>query len=400
MVFARLPRLAAVLALLSPFCLALLALPAAAQNGAPPQAASLVKATNQVAAQQAAADGGLNGSTVAAAPVMVPAAASNSGPVQDDSGNSNQAASAAAPAQPAPTTQETTEALQAALADEAARAAQVEAQIDAQKAHADARMNDRAYSSAVKGLFPMSGDQIKGVMHRLEDTQNASIPPSYGQPKAEVAVQTISLDPGVAPPEIDVATGYVTTLTILDATGQPWPIIDIGVGGNFDIPTPEANSHIVRITPMTRYGYGNLSVRLKDLATPITFRLSAGGDVVHYRYDARIPRNGPNAKTSLIERPKLTAGDDTIMAVLDNSIPSGAKKLKIDGTDRRSAAYKVGDRTFIRTPLSMISPSWDASVASADGMTVYEIGDTPVVLLSDNGNLIRVRLSDDTTAIQ
>lgn len=287
-----------------------------------------------------------------------------------------------------------TEALANALAAEAARAAQASANADAARAEAQQKMSDRAYNSAIRGLYPMSPDQIKGVMQKMEETQNAAVQPSYGQPKPQVAVQTVSLDPGAAPPEIDVAVGYVTTLTILDASGQPWPIIDIGVGGNFDIPTPDQNSAMIRITPLTRFGYGNLSVRLKDLATPITFRLSAGNDIVHYRYDARIPSMGPNAKTQLIQHTKLAAGDDMIMAVLDNSIPSGAKKLKVTGTDRRTAAYKIGDRTFVRTPLSMLSPSWDASVASADGMTVYETGDAPVILLSDAGQLVRVHLSE------
>ncbi len=397
-----------------------------AQSNPPPSGPSLVRASNNVANQMnsPAADGGL-GQNPTASDARNPLGGAtapgvpNSGfpglggsepttaaaPIQQPDSNGNVPGSTAAsvandpnaPLNTAPrpaNTRETTEALQAALAEEAARAAEVAAQADANRAQSEAKMNDRAYNSAVKGLFPMSPDQINGVMKKMEDTQNASVPPSYGQPKPEVAVTTINLDPGVAPPEIAVAVGYVTTLTVLDATGQPWPIIDIGVGGNFDIPAPETNGHIIRITPMTRYGYGNLSVRLKDLATPITFRLSAGGDIVHYRYDARIPRNGPNAKVSLIERQKITAGDDVIMSVLDNSIPSGAKKLKVTGTDRRTAAYKVGDRTFVRTPLSMISPSWDASVSSADGMTVYEVGDTPVVLLSDAGALVRVRLTE------
>ena len=399
------------------------------QNNPPPSGPSLVRASNSVASQMnapaaAAADGGLgqNPTQSPTAPQprnpqggVVANGVPNSGfpglgdsapPQTDASGNVPGSTAASVPNDPnAPVnttprpanTRETTEALQAALAEEAARAAEAAAAADATKAQAEAKMNDRAYNSAVKGLFPMSPDQINGVMKKMEDTQNASVPPSYGQPKPDVAVNTINLDPGVAPPEIQVAVGYVSTLTILDATGQPWPIIDIGVGGNFDIPAPEANGHIIRITPMTRYGYGNLSVRLKDLATPITFRLSAGGDIVHYRYDARIPRNGPNAKVSLIERQKITAGDDVIMSVLDNAIPSGAKKLKVSGTDRRTAAYKVSDRTFVRTPLSMISPSWDASVSSADGMTVYEVGDTPVVLLSDAGQLVRVRLTEQAT---
>lgn len=48
---------------------------------------------------------------------------------------------------------------------------------------------------------------------------------------------------------------------------------------------------------------------------------------------------------------------------------------------------------FIRTPLTMLSPSWEASVSSADGTTVYELGQsTPVLLMSDGGSLIRARV--------
>ncbi|WP_366141904.1 DotH/IcmK family type IV secretion protein, partial [Propionivibrio sp.] len=40
-------------------------------------------------------------------------------------------------------------------------------------------------------------------------------------------------------------------------------------------------------------------------------------------------------------------------------------------------------------------PAWNASAASTDGMTVYEIGDAPVLLMSDNGAMVRARLTRD-----
>lgn len=366
---------------LIPLTLGQMASAAMAQQASPPLGEAMIRATTQVA-QDLSARPIPTPTDAQTVSVETSQAAADTKAASDNLANSVQK------------TNEATEALANALAEEAARAAQNAANADAARVDSERKMNERAFNSAQKGLFPLTPEQIKQIMSKAEETQNASVPPSYGQPEPEIAVNTISLDPGATPPEIQVAVGYVTTLTILDATGQPWPIIDIGVGGNFDIPTPENGGHMVRITPMSRFGYGNLSVRLKDLTTPVTFRLSAGNDVVHYRYDARIPANGPNARTSLIQKSKLTAGDDVIMAVLDNAAPAGSKKLKVSGTDVRTSAFKVGERTFVRTPLSMLSPSWDASVSSADGMTVYEVGDTPVLLLSDNGNMIRVRLTE------
>ncbi|MGE3770341.1 MAG: DotH/IcmK family type IV secretion protein [Bdellovibrionales bacterium] len=290
--------------------------------------------------------------------------------------------------------QAATDALARALAEQAQRAAEAAAFADAQQAEVKQKLRDQAFENATRNTFPLTPDQIKEVMQKFEETQYAVVPPSYGQPKGEVAVTTVSLDPGAEPPEIMVAVGYVTTVTVLDASGQPWPIQDIGVGGNFDVPQPETNSHVIRISPMSRFGYGNLSVRLKDLPTPVTFRVSAGNDIVHYRYDARIPRMGPNAKIALIQKTKIVAGDDVIMSVLDNAIPSNASKLTVSGTDKRTAAYRIGERVFVRTPLTLLSPSWDASVSSADGTTVYEVGETPVLLLSDQGQMVRAKLTD------
>lgn len=291
--------------------------------------------------------------------------------------------------------QAASDALARALAEQARRAAEQTAALDAQQAEIKLRQNQEAFDGAQKRLFPLTTDQIRETMRKYEEEQYAKVPPAYGQPKPEIAVTTVSLDPGAEPPEIKVHSGFVTTMAILDASGQPWPIQDIGIGGNFDIPNPESGSHIVRISPLSHFGFGNLSIRLKDLPTPVTFRLSAGNDVVHYRYDARIPRMGPNARMSLIQRQKLTAGDDVIMSVLDNAIPEGTKKLKVSGTDTRTRAYRVGERVFVRTPLTLLSPSWNASVSSADGTTVYEVGETPVLLLSDQGAMVRAKITEE-----
>lgn len=298
------------------------------------------------------------------------------------------------PAPPPPASLTNDAAQLAAQAEQAAIQAQAEAEATQLKQEED--HNRKSFKKAEMGLLPMSSDQVRGFMHRLEDTQEAAQPPSTGQPHGKVRITTLSLDPGTDPPLVNLAAGYVTTINMLDASGEPWPILDVGVGGNFEVSPTQAGSHVVRIMPLTRYGAGNLSVLLKDLPTPIIFRLSAATNNVDLRLDARIPKYGPNAKMPLVNRPRLEAGDDVLMNILQNNPPAEAHRMKVSGIDARSSAWSVGDHVYVRTPLSLLSPSWNASVASADGTTVYDIGNAPVLLMSDNGAVVRAHLSQDS----
>lgn len=329
--------------------------------------------------------------TQAAAPVLVPSQnPSNTGvslptpppPAaisSDASQLANQAVEAAQQAQPVLTPQQ--------------MQAQAAAEARAEETAREVEHNEKSFDRASSGLLPLSGEQIHDFMRKLEATQKAAQPPSSGPPKGEVKLMTLSLDPGVDPPQVNLAAGYITTITMVDATGEPWPIMDVGVGGNFEVtPTQAGAQHVVRIMPLTRVGTGNLSVLLKDLPTPVIFRLAAGGPTVDMRYDARIAKPGPSAKIPLINRQRLEAGDETIMLMLDNAPPKGAKRMKISGVDARTMAWMLNNHVYVRTPLTLLSPAWDASVSSADGMTVYQIGDAPVLLMSDSGAMVRARL--------
>lgn len=269
--------------------------------------------------------------------------------------------------------------------------------------------NDAAFEAAMSGMLPMNPDQIREMLRRIDANQEAAQSPPHN-PTPKVKVASVSLDPGAPLPEIKVSSGFVTTLTILDATGQPWPIKSLAYGGNFDISSPgtgaqidpegddtrnasNSMAHVVHITPMARYGKGNLSLNLVGLSTPITFRLTSGTNEVHYRFDARIPEYGPNARLPLIDKGGLQAADPDIMQVLDGVPPQNAVRMNVSGIDRRSSAWQYNGMIYLRTPLKLLSPGWEASASSADGMTVYQLSEAPVLLLSDNGVTVRARLS-------
>lgn len=253
------------------------------------------------------------------------------------------------------------------------------------------KARENAFDAALNGMMPMSPEQIRALLDKYKVTREASEERIGGAPKPEITVQTVSLEPGMAPPTIKLSPGHVTSLTMMDMTGQPWPVQDVSWGGNFEIISPGEGGHVIRISPMGATEVGNLSVMLVGLKTPVTFELETQLDVVQYRFDARIPEYGPLAAPPIIEQTvSITAGTDkTLTQVLDGVPPAGTEKLSINGVDARTAVYRAGGTMYLRTPLTLLSPGWSASVKSADGMTVYVVNNSPVFLLSDRGKMVR-----------
>ncbi|MGB0719022.1 MAG: DotH/IcmK family type IV secretion protein [Bdellovibrionales bacterium] len=253
-----------------------------------------------------------------------------------------------------------------------------------------------AFDAALEGILPLRPEEIRKLLERFDQTQESVQIPVYPNPKPEFTVQTIPLDPGTQPVSVKVAYGHVTTINIVDTSGAPWPIEDITWAGNFEV--IEANSggasHVVRVSPQSEFAYGNMSMRLLGLQTPIVLTLESSRDIVHYRFDAIIPDYGPFGKAPIIQTGVNTvAGDKDLTSVLEGIIPPGAERLDVNGADSRTSAYNYNGMTYLRTPLTLLSPGWESSVSSADGTRVYAFQESPVVLLSDAGKMIRARLS-------
>lgn len=274
-----------------------------------------------------------------------------------------------------------------------------EEEIAQKEAELQQKAREQAFDSALNGMMPMSPDQIRTLLDKYKVTREVTETRIGGAPKPEVTVQTVSLDPGVTPPVIKLSPGHVTSVNMLDMTGQPWPVQDVSWGGNFEVISPGEGGHLIRISPMAAHEMGNMSVQLVGLKTPVTFTLQTQLEVVQYRFDARIPEYGPQASMPIID-PGLTiqAGSDKALTyILDGAPPSGTEKLKVSGVDGRTSVFRLGDSMYLRTPLTLLSPGWNASVKSADGMTVYVVNNSPVFLLSDRGKMVRAVVEENRT---
>lgn len=273
--------------------------------------------------------------------------------------------------------------------------AQLEA-VEKAKARDQERIREEAFNAAINGLLPLNPDEIREVLKKYDEAREAIETPYYEHPKPTVSILPVSLDPSALPPELKLATGHVSTVSILDTTGEPWPIEDISWAGDFQFVEAQNGGNLVRITPLSEYAYGNISMRLVGLVTPITITLRTQRDEVQYRVDIRVPQRGPNARIPLIEQnSSLQAGDDLVSAILDGSPPGDIERLDVSGVDGRTRAYRANGLVYLRTPLTLLSPGWISSARSGDGTSVFVLNDTPLVLLSDQGRMQRVKLKEN-----
>jgi intracellular multiplication protein IcmK len=263
----------------------------------------------------------------------------------------------------------------------------------------EASIRKDAFDAVTGTMMPLKPSEIRRMLEMYDETTQAAETPVYPSPEPESAFTTISLDPGAKPLVVKTAIGNVTTINIVDVTGQPWPIKDLTWAGNFQVEQPESGSNMLRITPTSEFATGNISIRMSELNPPVILSLKSERKSVHVRLDVQIPEVGPKGVLPPVDIPVTTkAGDENLAAVLMGVPKGNVERLKVDGVDGRTSVISQGGMMYVRTPYTMLSPAWTKSVQSADGTKVYALNFTPVILLSDKGKMVRAYLSHKETA--
>lgn len=260
----------------------------------------------------------------------------------------------------------------------------------------DNELRRKAFAASLSAAMPLKPSEIRRLLEVYDETQQATETPIYPEPEPLSSFTRASLDPGALPVVIKTAVGSVTTVSIVDISGQPWPIQDLTWAGSFQVEQPESGSHMLRITPTAKFATGNISLRLVGLNPPVIFSLRTERKSVHVRLDVQVPEMGPRGMMPVVDTPVGTkAGNDMMTAVLLGTIntSSGAERLTVNGIDGRTSAFGQAGMVYVRTPYTLLSPAWSQSVQSADGTKVYAMAYTPVIILSDKGKMVRAYLS-------
>ncbi|WP_042688268.1 DotH/IcmK family type IV secretion protein, partial [Candidatus Glomeribacter gigasporarum] len=145
------------------------------------------------------------------------------------------------------------------------------------------------------------------------------------------------------------------------------------------------------ITAQGDYVEGDVAVFLKDLPYPVVIKMVAGQRETDYRLDLRIPKTGPNAQPAITTETAIGLPSATLQSLLEGIEPPQAKPIRIRNAPANMKAWLIGNapasRIVLRTSLFLNNPAYYGSLTSADGTHVYEIPQTPVVTVSENGAL-------------
>lgn len=250
-------------------------------------------------------------------------------------------------------------------------------------------IDQNAFAGTLRNLMPMTPSQIQTLRAMYNASREASAYGVVTPPKPMASSRPVDLSPGATPPVVRLSSGYITSLVFVDATGAPWPVkaYDLGNTKAYDIAWDKKGNTLM-VQAITDYKPANLAVMLQGLDTPVMITLIPAQQVVDYRVDMRVPRMGPKAKDDMLALPSTSS--PLLLGVLDGIQPSASAALQVSGGP--ALAWLRDGHVFMRTPLTVISPGWVSMVSSADGTHAYLLPRASVVLATDHGKTVQLRL--------
>ena len=251
----------------------------------------------------------------------------------------------------------------------------------------DTSLNQQAFANMIRSMMPLTPDQIITLRKLFDSSQQAAAEYPGVPPRPTSSSVIVNLSPGATPPIIRLGNGFITSLVFLDSTGEPWPVqaYDIGDPNSFNVEWDRIGNTLL-VQSNTTYKSGNLAVMLKGQDTPVMLTLLPGQRAVDYRVDLRVPGFGPNASPTGSGLPDLA--NPQLLDFLNGVPPDGAQTVQINGGPCQ--AWEFAGNLYLRTQLTVLSPSWLASMSSPDGTNVYEIVKSPVILASYRGKVVQL----------
>ncbi|MDH0617456.1 DotH/IcmK family type IV secretion protein [Pseudomonas fulva] len=225
-------------------------------------------------------------------------------------------------------------------------------------------------------LTPAQLELIKALwLEREKQKANAYVSPA----KPVTRTLALNLDPGVSPPIVRLSKGQQSSIVFSDYAGQPWMIQNVSINRELFRDGRERGSqgqdgtavptNILTLDPATAAAYGNVTVTLRGLATPIILILAAGQDEVDMRVDAKVPGRNPDAvaRISLLQMPSI---DDSLAYFLDGVPPKEAQRLKVTGLDGVEA-WRYGPNMYVKAKADAQYPAYTNAARSTTGVAVY-----------------------------
>jgi len=269
---------------------------------------------------------------------------------------------------------------------------------------AAAKARQEAFEKSLQELLPTSPEQIQKLRQKVDQREKAlsDTPP----PVVHTRTECVSLQPGFAPPKIELTPNLVSVLVVVDQAGKPWPITSttLGSGALFTaqvLDTPAKNQ--VVLSALSSHGNSNFVLTLAGQEIPLVVLLETKSGIAEGRETDgmivyQVMSRGPNAPPPAIKKPVTGPVPDVLYTILDGITPPGAKLLKFFPQIEDTRIYQLDETLYLRTRHQLMWPSYRAQVAGVGDYNVYEIQAVPSLMISLDGQISRVELRDSEPA--
>lgn len=210
-------------------------------------------------------------------------------------------------------------------------------------------------------------------------------------------ILVIDTSPSAKTKTIFLTPNTSSILSVIDSSGEPWPILHKSNGWSeaFPITELEGASNKLQLETIYKQAATNLTLILEGLDTPITLKLRASHRRYHPRPIAQLNVRGPNAKELLSYGPIGISSESALESVVLGLPPfEGAQRLNSNDPNVIGWVGKDGDM-YIRTRYSPRSPRRPSAVwFGQNGYAAYRMAQLPVILMSsEDGHIKQITFS-------
>lgn len=246
------------------------------------------------------------------------------------------------------------------------------------------------------GDLQLNPSQMNEIKQLQLERSRAQAMPYLSAAKPVTRTLPINLNPGIEPPVIRLSMGMQSSIVFSDESGNPWYIDNVVLNRslfndqrleNQNEKDDYKGTNILTIEPLSATPYGNVSITLKGMSTPIILILTTGQNQVDVRVDAKVPGMNPDslATSTYISMPQT---DSSLSYFLDGVPPVGAKNLQVVGFSNTEAWF-YQNNTYVKTSADVQFPAYMAAAKSTTGMGIYRFsGKPPSIILLSGGKAI------------
>lgn len=258
------------------------------------------------------------------------------------------------------------------------------------------KLSDRALESLMDEMFLLDPEEKRRIFDEKRRRSAEAVRNMNSDPKEKHEIIPVSTRPEADLPEIFLTPYHVSMITVIDSTGEPWPIVDASERhDNFTIEKLDQHEFKNLLKGTATYGVGNtnLSLVLSGLPSVVSVKLAAKDDVYHPAPVLQIDKPGPNAKVlPAIGTPGLEDADVMRRLVLAD-LPDSFKKMETN--DPNVDAWVFEESLYVRSIYEPSNPHPRAYRYGPNGYGAFKMAYVPViVMVSESGVEKRIRITE------